>query len=360
MKDKKDQAVQAIQKMFDSLPLTIFGTGLSCAIDTCFGMGALQDHLLKEIPRQLVASEMDEWQIVTNNLKTMDLENSLNSVTKDSLLEKIIGVTGQFVSSNDEKYMMKLLHGTSKWPAEELFRIMVTRYKKPLHVATTNYDLLAEYSFSHNGIPTLSGFDGSLVGKRDWEKAFLRCKKIGAKQTKRGIVENCYLDIPHIRQYKVHGSLNTFLFRDEIVESNLWAHNPPEGVTRMIITPGSSKYKVLHDYRRELLSEFDSAVANHNFFLFLGFGFNDSQIINQALKTKLFSKNCRGLVLTMETNARIEDFLYKAENLWLICRGRTDKSSIIKNRNYSEIHINGHNLWDVSEFCQYFLGGGYV
>ena len=356
---EQKQVFEIIQKFFETPPLTIFGTGMSCAIDNIFGMEALKIQLLEKIPDILDDVEKEQWKSVVENLNRYDLEKSLDCITCESLLEKIIKTTGDFVSRYDKQYSKDIFSGEILWPAESLFQKMVNRYGQGLHVATTNYDMLAEYSFEKNGIPYISGFTGNIFRKRDWIKSKRTVQLIQNKWYSRKTIKPCSKEDPHICLHKVHGSLNMFLFNEEIIESNLWLHNVPVNVKRLIITPGALKYEKLHQYRSELLSNFDSAVEIHNTFLFLGFGFNDSQIINQALQTKLFTNKCRCLIITKESNERIENFLSGADNLWLIKKGENSESTFIKNRNYEEpLTISGENLWNISEFSNRFLGGG--
>ena len=128
----------------------------------------------------------------------------------------------------------------------------------------------------------------------------------------------------------------------------------PQGTERLIITPGLSKNERLHQFRSKLLVKFDNAVEKHNFFLFLGFGFNDKPLI-PAILDKLKTQNCNGLIITKETNSRIDELLDKAENLWLICQ--SDTETLIKNKNYSDpLLIKNEELWKVDIFTKKILG----
>ena len=70
------------------------------------------------------------------------------------------------------------------------------------------------------------------------------------------------------------------------METDAWGR-VPDGVDRLMIMPGGSKHEKLHDYRDVFLGEYDKAVRAHSAFLFLGFGFNDTQLIKNAISEKL-------------------------------------------------------------------------
>ena len=70
--------------------------------------------------------------------------------------DKIVVITGDFVSSLDYEYSQKIQNGDKRWPASSLFKKLVNGLPgtdRELHVATPNYDMLAEYAFTHAGIP---------------------------------------------------------------------------------------------------------------------------------------------------------------------------------------------------------------
>jgi hypothetical protein len=279
-------------------------------------------------------------------------------VSSKILLKKIVETTGNFVSKFDKNFSNDIFSGEITWPAEIFFKKIITSYSSCIHVATTNYDLLAEYSFEKNKIPFDTGFDGKIFNDLNWTSSHRRMVAINKKVSRRKTRSN-FEEIPHIAFYKVHGSLNTFILDNRIIETNLWAHDKPDFIERLIVTPGTSKFEFLHNFRYELLTKFDESVQNHNFFIFLGFGFNDSQITNSAMQNKLFSNKCNGLIITKSSNNNIESFLSKSENLFLICeRNGKPEDTIIKHRNFSEdLIIENQQLWDISNFSKIILGG---
>ncbi len=160
-----------------------------------------------------------------------------------------------------------------------------------------------------------------------------------------------------MRLYKVHGSLNYFFHRNAVVENNAWMWNPPDYAERVMITPGLSKYQTLQRYRQELLQSADAAIDRATHFLFLGYGFNDSHL-EEYIKRKLITQASHGLVITRDSNERIESLLAQSDNMWLVCKMANEAGTRIYNRQYPDwLTLPGRNLWDISKFTQHILGG---
>ena len=357
----KEIAYKEFQKFFQDKPFVLFGTGMSCAVDDKFSMTSLKEHLVNELinKEQLDSKEKEQWDSVLKSLSAgIDFETSMNSINDNNLINKIVKITGDFISKLDYKCSIDLLTSSKNWPASSLFKKLVDGLPggdRELHAATPNYDMMAEYAFYKADISYINGFYGGIVRHLDWE------------QSRRSIV---YVErIPygkkikpttkkkkHIALYKVHGSLNLFLTNGNLIENNALSYMPtPKETERLIITPGISKYEKLHLYRDKLLARFDDAIKKHNFFLFLGFGFNDKPLIPTILD-KLKKQKCNGLIITKDTNGRIDKLLSEAENLWLICR--SDTGTLVRNKKYStHLLLQNEELWEVDVFTKKILGG---
>ncbi len=357
----KEIAYKEFQKYFQGKPFVLFGTGMSCAVDNKFGMACLKEHLLDKLAKEkLNPAQQAEWNSVINLLDSgVDFESAMNSVNDDDLINKIVAITGDFVSKLDYEYSQEILNGNKNWPASTLFKKLVDKLPatdRELHVATPNYDMLAEYAFSKAGIPYINGFYGGVTRQLSWKqsrRSITYVDKVPCRKKIRLVTR----ERKHIALYKVHGSLNLFLTNDILIENNALLYMPtPKGTERLIITPGISKNEKLHQFRKELLGKFDDAVEKHNFFLFLGFGFNDKQLNTRTILDKLKNQKCNGLIITKDTNNRIDELLDEAENLWLICQ--LGSGTHIKNKKYSApLFLQNEELWKVDIFTQKILGG---
>ena len=172
----KEIAYQTLQNIFNQKPFVIFGTGTSCAVDAGFGMGALKKHLLDEIPqKKLQPNQQIEWNSVVDSLnRGSDLESAMNALTDEDLRQLVVESTAELITSLDQQYGVKIASGENIWPASSFFKRLVNGLPegdRALHVATPNYDLLAEYAFEYADLPYITGFTGGICGRIDWEQA---------------------------------------------------------------------------------------------------------------------------------------------------------------------------------------------
>lgn len=357
----KAVAYQEIAKFFTEKPFVLFGTGTSCALDLKFGMPALEQHLRTELTHSMTEVQVQEWQQVVSALGagTHDFESAMDFIKDDELTTRIVELTANFVAGQDNLYAYSIISGLCDWPAGSLFKKLVDtlpQADKQLHVATPNYDLLAEYSFIRHKISYSTGFYGGILRRYDWNEARKSVQSIqrGLGRTKQPLR---IIESNHIRLHKPHGSLNTFEWESQLVECNSWILNKPKNVIRSMITPGTAKYQRLHKDRAQL-AEYDHAVRMHTNFLFLGFGFNDSQLVNNVFRQKLEQDRCNALVITRDSNSKIEEWLNKCPNMWLVCKQiDSDKSRIYNSRFKNWLTINDKELWRFDIFTSEFLGG---
>jgi len=324
-------------------------------------MKALQQHLIANIDgSKLSPNQKAEWNQVTKALDFgIDLETAMNHAQEEGLVKLICDLTGNFVTDLCHEYSTRLLTKQVSWPALRLFEKLVgglPETDRLLHVATTNYDLLAEYAFDLIGLPYTTGFAGGICRKLNWEKCThsmtaYECIPKGKRVTSQLRMQK------HIRLYKVHGSLNTFLINDEVIENDYWTAACPTEATRAIITPGMSKYEKLHDFRSSFLHAYDEALENHDAFLFMGFGFNDNQLTNQALMNKLKRQGCPALVITRSITPNIKALADECENLWVVCKQQNNENARVFNMIYKDWLLLDQPLWDISVFTQTILGG---
>jgi hypothetical protein len=225
-----------------------------------------------------------------------------------------------------------------------------------LHVLTPNYDLLCEHACDAAGVLYTTGFCGGIERKASWgqiDRCLVSCNRVSLN----GRLKLVCRHRKHIRLHKVHGSLNYFFHRNAVVQNDAWAWNPPEYAERVMITPGLPKYEKLQLFRQELLRSADDAIERATQFLFLGYGFNDKHL-EEYIKRKLVAQGCRGLIITRDSNSRIEALLKDAANLWLLCRSEDGtEGTRIFNAAYPEwLVLPNERLWQVQEFSNQVLG----
>jgi hypothetical protein len=364
----KEIAYEALQNFFTNKPFVLLGTGPSIAVDKGFGMPSLKDFLCQEIPKNpLTDIQISEWELLKNSLhkNNNDFESAMDEIKDKDLIQLVIRLTSKELGKLNNEFYVKILLGEKNWPPLPLFKRLIEGLPETdriLHAATTNYDLLAEAAFEKEKLPYITGFYGGVCRHQDWEQARQSMTFIDTVHNPRSKkIKKAVKIRKHIRFYKVHGSLNTFMFNNEIVENNYWIEKclADKDIKRVMITPGGHKYQDLHEFRSTLLSEYDEAKEKHNAFLFIGFGFNDSQLINQDFKNKLKNKKCPVLILTRGSNKKIDEIWQENENTWLVCKppDRDDNWAQICNSRYSKPYFDDEPLWDSSRFAAKILGG---
>jgi len=359
----EDIAVEALRNFFREKPFLFFGSGMSCALDTRFGMLALKDALVSGIQHyNLTDVQKIEWDEVELALRTgSDLESALNVVNDQDLLKIVTEITGSFVATTDREFACLIAQGKAEWPATRLLKKLVDTLPEGdriLHALTPNYDMLFEYACDYAGIPYANGFSGGVERRADWNAVDCSLRSRERVNYGRKYQVVCKHK-KHVRIYKVHGSLNYFFHRNGVVENNAWMWNPPNFTERVMITPGLSKYQTLQRYRQELLQSADAAIEKATHFLFLGYSFNDNHL-EEYIKRKLITQRCNGLIVTRDSNPRIGALLSEANNLWLVCKSEDTNSeeARIFNRQYSDwLRLPAKRLWDICEFTTQILGG---
>ncbi len=358
----EDVAVEAMRDFFRDKPFVFFGTGLSCALDDRFGMSALTEHLTATVAADAqVLEQVQQWQRVLESLQRgHGLESALDNVTDIALLRTITTATGRFVSTVDREYAFRIANNEVAWPAMRLFKRLVDSLPEGdgiLDVLTPNYDMLFEYACDSVGIPYTTGFAGGIERRRDW--GAVDCSLRIRQRVRHGTrFTTVCKHRKHVRIHKVHGSLNLFFHRNAVVENNAWMWEAPDVFARVMITPGLAKYQMLQTFRQELLQRADAAIEKASHFLFLGYGFNDAHL-EEYIKRKLITQGCKGLIVTRDSNARIEALLGDAPNLWLVCKieAPSEQGTRIFNQRYSEwLLLPRLRLWDIGEFTTRILG----
>jgi len=175
---------QELQERLRKQLVVIIGTGSSMAVDYDFGMNSLEDHLKKEIPSQIKKNgkALSEWKKVLQNRKYgRDFENSLNGISSQFLLNRIISETGKYVAYINNKNLSKINQGNI--PIKALFeRLEQTfSYVNPvIDLITPNYDLIIENALSQCNIDYNDGFWGGLLKVFDWnesEQQYIRIER---------------------------------------------------------------------------------------------------------------------------------------------------------------------------------------
>jgi SIR2-like domain len=356
-----ETAFKALKDFFREKPFLFFGSGMSLALDPRLGMGALGDTLCEQIARlHLNPEQGKEWGQVDAAIKSgQGLEAALDHVSNGTLLEAVTRITGEFVAKIDHQCALRIANDGVVWPATSLIKRIVDTLPegdRTLHALTPNYDMLFEYACDSARIPYTTGFSGGVERRLDWSAAE-RSMLLPEQASYRRRLKWIFKPRKHIRLYKVHGSLNFFFHRGELLENNAWLWNAPDYAQRVLITPGLSKYEKIQSHRQELLKFADAAIDRADRFLFLGYGFNDKHL-EEYIRRKLIGQKCVGLGITRSASQSLKNLMQAASRLWVVCDLDDGTGTRILNNEYSAaLDLPGRALWKVSEFTDEILGG---
>lgn len=87
----------------------------------------------------------------------------MNNISDSTLLNYVVNETATIVASVQDNNVGKILSDACNWTANEIISRLVKKLPQSnptLHMATPNYDLLAEIAMSTSKVPYTTGFFG--------------------------------------------------------------------------------------------------------------------------------------------------------------------------------------------------------
>lgn len=363
-----DRIYRNIQEIFSYKLLLVVGSGASCALDGNFGVYALSEHLKQIIPGLVNGNDAlsSEWNSVAEKLsKGIQLEDALND-TSDELVAVIVKESGRFIAGHDRLQKIEVLKRKITLPLSPLLELIMknnlsSSSNNKLDVITSNYDLLIEHACDMIKLPYLTGFSGGVCKQYNWRHCLEEQSFISQKTERKKKIEVKRIR-PHLRLYKVHGSLNWFKDGDRVIEDNSMLYSDDLGLERLLITPGNSKYKKLLDDNAKLYTEANNAIGSANAIVFIGYGFNDKHIESMMID-KLIHKKTPALIITKDFSTTIEDMLRKDVKMHAVCQSpEKSKDSIIAiskgGKEYDRIYLENLAIWKIEEFVKNIMCGG--
>lgn len=278
--------VQYIENTIKLNPVFIVGSGLSAGAGIS-GMGQLATYLIENVGTdKLGQEELIEWEQIKTRL--VNEEKGLEEALQDSgdsisnlLLKEIIQQTWCCISSDEQKLILEISNDNDPTGFSRYFKTFKNSTTDTIHIITTNYDHLIEWSASSSGWRIWDGFHegtiGSLLPVSELNERMKNVSLVGKRPVTR--------KHQHIRIYKPHGSLSWFKFPDGQVKKvqGIGNHLVPRlgrvQITPTIVTPGIGKYLETHkEPYNIILSEMKQVLSSSKALVFLGFGFNDLHI----------------------------------------------------------------------------------
>ncbi|KFX62379.1 hypothetical protein KBK24_0128425 [Burkholderia sp. K24] len=246
------------------IPVVVLGSGASVPHGIP-GMWPLGQHLAG-CPLPLSCgtdADVQGWEAFLEKLQHTDLESALTDVPiTESVTQHIVDSTWTFLNKADLDVFYGVVANRQLLPLTRLYQHLFRSTATDIHVVTPNYDRLAEYAAEAGNFCAYTGFNFGNIGQRAQSQA----PKIFAAHRR----------IRTVNVWKVHGSFGWFRDKDGVVVALPPTHRLPPGMSPVIVTPGTEKYRRTHDEPfRSTMQNADDAMRRANAFLCIGYGFND-------------------------------------------------------------------------------------
>ena len=343
------------------LPIVVLGCGSSIGaarlLNTSYpSMADLAEAIRVGVGRSadtLGDAALGEWKKCDALIDGIGLEEALQQAqTQDqSLLALIRRTVASTVGGADRKFGEALLaDDCPQIPLAGLLAHLVKsvpRGSPTVHVVTTNYDHVVEYSCDTNAIPCITGFIGCRARAFRPELGWQGVVPLEPRASKRGKL--ILLPRPHVRLYKPHGSLSW-------VNTNrgpLDLATATEEHERIIAIPGISKYEIcltvdVLNRHRELANE---AMRHAQAALFYGYGFNDKHL-ETTMRARLAS-GMPAIVLAHALTANAEATVTGYPNVWALSSSGSG-NTILRKKGF-ETELEG-SVWDLEHFLSTVMG----
>lgn len=343
--DELDGLKRHIQQ-FAANTVLIVGSGLSLA-EGVSGMGALAQHLLATVPKQLPTGADAHWQPIADALaKGMGLEEVLLRHPPTPAIERVIvGETFALIRADEARILGEVVSGSRTLRLTRLLRCFSTDL---IHMITPNYERLGEAAAECAGFGVDTMFVGNCLGRYDEEA----CRLSFVRDIRQDRKSYRLVHAPRLVLSKPHGSLDWCRRDDKPVRVS-----PDLNTAPLIITPGLNKYQhgysVPFDRHRERANQaIDDAAA----FMIIGYGFNDDHLethLGPAIRS-----GRRTLIVTYELSIKARQLAGTCANVTALERGMQGGSEgTIIWHSGTQFFLPGVSFWDLGDLVKEMFGG---
>lgn len=335
----RDQMQSLIQDCLKKLPVIVLGSGASVPHGIP-GMWPLGQHLsTSTLPSDCAGqADIEGWSEFLKKISIQDLESALTGVTvTEPVLRHIIKTTWNFLNAADFQVFEKVLAERNSLPLTQLFQYLFRSTAQELHVVTPNYDRIAEYAAEAAGFCAYAGFNFGIFGDRASNPP--PRISVGKRQ------------IRTVNVWKVHGSFGWFTDDRGGILSLPPLQSIPAGLTPVIVTPGTEKYRRTHEEPfRSSMHNADDAMQKANSFLCIGYGFNDPHL-QHLLVQRCSAPDVPLVLITKTVSDTAREFLKSGK---CVRYAALEESSggvrLFSNELPDGIEIPGDPFWQLQHF----------
>ena len=321
-----------LQGYLENSPLIVLGSGASMP----YGLPSM-GTLAEEIKKSDSIISDPNYSALCTAMDSLGLEGAIDSVEllPQTLIE-IRRIVWKTVNESDLSYFDSNPTTPPQALVELLHKVLAPTPNKAV-IVTTNYDRLVEYSADQTGATTVTGFEGCLIKKLELPNSQLKMRRTRARER--------VVDI-----WKVHGSLDWFVDRNDKIISVPMSRKIPEGFYPLVVPPGKEKYSSTHkEPYRSIIAEADKAFIQAGAYLCIGYGFNDEHIQPKLLAQIATGKPIIILARTM-TEACRKHIIEAKIRKYLIFERADDQHTTVYSNGWSETYDGQY--WSLEEFLK--------
>lgn len=349
-----DEIMEKLQEFLRTKPMLLIGTGLSVSMGLP-GMDELTKCLKSEMPQSCDgnATLISEWEGCLTSIETYGLEDGLGRCTvSQELLNLIVENTALCIDAKDTQFKRQLITiSTTSFPLAKLIKHMLDSLPPGnpcLNIITSNYDHLIEYACDVSAIQCCTGFFGAHIQQFSHDN--LVCDSYSLTIiTDKKTTRSDYRKQKRVRLLKPHGSLKWQQLGNETFQCS----ETIENATRVIITPGLTKYKAsltdpIMNCHRELANQ---SIRSSNSIMVIGYGFNDSHL--QTVLTERLSQGMNALIITKSLSDNAKTIVKDYPNIIALEESKAGGTTWYYQENSGEIP---GNIWSIEEFVETIIG----
>lgn len=324
--------VNMMQGYLENSPLIVLGSGASMP----YGLPSM-GTLAEEIEKDPTIMADPQFDALKQAITDYGLETAIDSVRlQEQTLECIRDVTWKTINRCDTEFFHKNSL-TAPMELVELLNKVIAPSPNKAVVVTTNYDRLPEYAADRVNATVITGFEGSLLRRLELPSQIVKQRRIRARERT--------VDI-----WKVHGSLDWFVDKNETIISVPMTRKIPEGFRPLVVPPGKEKYSSTHkEPYRSIIAEADKAFIQAGAYLCIGYGFNDEHI-----QPKLLAQIATGkpiIILAHKMTESCRRHIINAQvRKYMIFECENDEYTRVYGNGWSEIYEGKY--WSLDEFLK--------
>jgi NAD-dependent SIR2 family protein deacetylase len=354
---------QFIEKTIKSNPVFIVGSGLSAGAGIST-MGQLASYLVKNVCIDgFLQQDINEWEEIKYRLSVENkgleeaLQDSGESIS-DLLIREIIQQTWCCISNDEQKLILDISNNVDPTGFVRYFNNLKNSNNNVIHVITTNYDHIIEWSASSSGWRIWDGFHEGAIGSP------LSVSELNKRMKRVTIIGKNIINTkdPHLRIYKPHGSLSWFKYpygnikKVQGIGSHLLPMLGKVRITPTIITPGIGKYLETHrEPYNNVLSEMKNVLNNSNALVFLGFGFNDLHI-QASFDAVLRNDSIPKIILAMGLTDNLMELISSQKIKNFIAVQKDNSGSQVISDKFDNFTTNEPEHWTLRELLNQAWG----